>query len=120
EKSNPMAIQNSLANNQTRQSDKAPDWWRYLQAHWKARKESKKENYFMLLINLWVKCGDSKSQIILDILKLSEFDVIKTGKHNATMPIKVKGRVLLEWGTRNFSGKLLLFSQHCNQSAQRR
>ncbi|KNZ60951.1 hypothetical protein VP01_1477g3 [Puccinia sorghi] len=91
----------------------APDWWRESQEQWKANKGKEKTNYFMSLLTLWIESGDPKSRIILDsgasahifnderffeYLEFGEFDVIKTGKHNATMPIKGKGTVRLTWG----------------------
>ncbi|KNZ59004.1 hypothetical protein VP01_181g5 [Puccinia sorghi] len=84
--------------------DKAPDWWKELQAQWKASKE--KENCFIPLLTLWIELGDPRSRIILDSgasahifnnpqffnhLEIGNFDSIKTGKRNATLPIKGKG-----------------------------
>ncbi|KNZ62188.1 hypothetical protein VP01_1301g7 [Puccinia sorghi] len=95
-------------------SKDAPDWWKEAQAEWKANKEKEKaekgekSNYFMSLLTLWIESGDPKSRIILDSgasthifnderffekLKHGNFDVIKTGKRNATMPIKGRGTV---------------------------
>ncbi|KNZ59062.1 hypothetical protein VP01_1807g4 [Puccinia sorghi] len=91
----------------------APEWWRDSQAEWKASKEKGKTNYFMSLLTLWIESGDPKSRIILDSgasahifndakfferIETGDFDVIKTGKQNATMPIKGKGTVRLTWG----------------------
>ncbi|KNZ45301.1 hypothetical protein VP01_827g3 [Puccinia sorghi] len=97
--------------------DKAPEWWRDSQAQWKASKEGKEknENYFMSLLTLWIESGDPKSRIILDrgtsghifndlkffnTIENGEFDFIKTGKKDATLPIKGKGSVKLTWGGR--------------------
>ncbi|KNZ45101.1 hypothetical protein VP01_84g16 [Puccinia sorghi] len=94
--------------------DKAPDWWRDTQAQWKAKKE--KENYFISLLTLWVETGNSRARIILDSgasahifnderyfqsLERGNFDEIKTGKRDATLPIKGKGSVRLSWGSRS-------------------
>ncbi|KNZ52358.1 hypothetical protein VP01_3604g1 [Puccinia sorghi] len=91
--------------------DKAPDWWKKEQAKWKASKSE--SNYFMSLLTLWVEKGDNKLRIILDSGALAhifndeqffsqitkgDFEVIKTGKENATLPIKGKGSVRLKWG----------------------
>ncbi|KNZ54014.1 hypothetical protein VP01_3075g2 [Puccinia sorghi] len=93
--------------------EKAPDWWRESQAQWKASKEKEKENYFISLLTLWIESGDPKTRIILDSgasahifndtrffekIELGNFDVIKTGKQGATMPIEGKGTVRLTWG----------------------
>ncbi|KNZ60492.1 hypothetical protein VP01_1546g3 [Puccinia sorghi] len=99
--------------------DKAPEWWRESQAQWKASKEKGKEKdnegYFMSLLTLWVESGDPKSRIILDsgasahifndlkffdAIECGNFDVIKTGKEGATLPIEGRGSVILTWGTR--------------------
>ncbi|KNZ54495.1 hypothetical protein VP01_2932g7 [Puccinia sorghi] len=104
--------------------DIAPEWWRDSQAQWLANKSKKTENYFMSLLTLWVESGDPKSRIILDSgasahifndekffesLELGNFDVIKTGKQGATMPIKGKGKVRLTWGTRSITLENCLF-----------
>ncbi|KNZ54529.1 hypothetical protein VP01_2923g1 [Puccinia sorghi] len=98
--------------------EKAPEWWRDSQAQWKATKEKEKENYFMSLLTLWIESGDPKSRIFLDSgasahifndvrffekLELGNFDVIKTGKQGATMPIKGKGVVRLTWGKKSIT-----------------
>ncbi|KNZ47798.1 hypothetical protein VP01_6130g1, partial [Puccinia sorghi] len=102
--------------------DKAPDWWKELQEQWKASKE--KENYFMSLLTLWIKSGDPKSRIILDSgasshifnnpqffnhLEIGNFDSIKTGKRDATPPIKGKGSVKLMWGGKTIQLENCLF-----------
>jgi hypothetical protein len=104
--------------------DKAPDWWRESQAQWKASKEKEKEGYFMSLLTLWVESGDPKSRIILDSgasahifnnlnffdkIKMGSFDVIKTGKHGATLPIEGRGSVQLLWGQRKIKLKNCLY-----------
>ncbi|KNZ54453.1 hypothetical protein VP01_2942g1 [Puccinia sorghi] len=98
--------------------DKAPDWWRESQAQWKAGRENKEksENYFMSLLTLWIESGDPNSRIILDSgasghifndlkffddVELGNFDFIKTGKKDATLPIRGKGSVVLTWGTKS-------------------
>ncbi|PLW49959.1 hypothetical protein PCASD_01262 [Puccinia coronata f. sp. avenae] len=90
--------------------EKAPKWWQEAQAKWKA---SKSDNYFMLLVTLWIKNGDNRSKIFLDSgssshvfndarffdkLELKDLDVIKTGKEGASIPIKGLGIVILKWG----------------------
>jgi hypothetical protein len=67
----------------------------------------------MSLLTLWIDHGDSRSRIILDSgalahifnkkncftqLELGEFDVIKTGKADSTLPIAGRGMVGLKWG----------------------
>ncbi|KNZ50541.1 hypothetical protein VP01_4360g1 [Puccinia sorghi] len=93
--------------------DKAPDWWKEEQAKWKASKSE--ANYFMSLLTLWVEKGDNKSRIILDSgasahifnherfftqITRGEFDNIKKGKEDATLPIKGKGTERMKWGNR--------------------
>ncbi|KNZ54671.1 hypothetical protein VP01_2888g2 [Puccinia sorghi] len=94
----------------------APDWWKESQAQWKANKEKKeKENYFLSLLTLWIDSGDPNQRIILDSgasahifndsrffehLEMGNFDTIKTGKQDATLPIRGRGSVRLNWGTR--------------------
>lgn len=66
----------------------------------------------MSLLTLWIESGDPKSRIILNSgasthifnderffekLEHGNFDVIKTGKRNTTMPIKGRGTVRLLW-----------------------
>ncbi|KNZ43830.1 hypothetical protein VP01_982g8 [Puccinia sorghi] len=104
--------------------DIAPEWWRESQAQWKASKEKDKTNYFMSLLTLWIESGDPKSRIILDSgasahifndqkffehLELGDFDVIKTGKQDATLPIKGRGTVRLTWGNCSISLENCLF-----------
>ncbi|KNZ53748.1 hypothetical protein VP01_3145g2 [Puccinia sorghi] len=104
--------------------DIAPDWWKESQAQWKASKEKDKTNYFMSLLTLWIESGDPKSRIILDSgasahifndakffekLEPGDFDVIKTGKQNATLPIKGRGMVRLTWGNCSISLENCLF-----------
>ncbi|KNZ58951.1 hypothetical protein VP01_1827g1 [Puccinia sorghi] len=75
----------------------------------------KRENYFMLLLTLWIESGDSDSRIILDSgasghifndlkffvhVEMGDFDIIKTGKKDATLPIKGRGSVALTWGNK--------------------
>ncbi|KNZ44866.1 hypothetical protein VP01_874g6 [Puccinia sorghi] len=98
--------------------DKAPEWWRESQAQWKAGKEKEKESYFMALMTLWIDSGNLSQRIILDSgasahifndarffesLEVGNFDVIKTGKQDATLPIKGRGTVQLSWGNRAIS-----------------
>ncbi|KNZ50786.1 hypothetical protein VP01_423g5 [Puccinia sorghi] len=95
--------------------EKAPDWWRENQAKWKSSKDKNQVNYYMSLVSLWINHGDPKSKIILDSgasahifnderyfsrLELKEWDVIKTGKRDATLPIKGSGEVTLRWADR--------------------
>ncbi|KNZ51184.1 hypothetical protein VP01_4057g3 [Puccinia sorghi] len=95
--------------------DKAPGWWRENQEKWKLNKDKNQVNYYMSLVTLWINHGDPKSRIILDSgasahivndkqdfsqLELNNFDVIKTGKENATLPIKGMGNVTLQWKDR--------------------
>ncbi|KNZ46501.1 hypothetical protein VP01_720g8 [Puccinia sorghi] len=103
----------------------APDWWKESQAQWKAGKEKeKKENYFMSLLTLWIESGDPKNRIILDSgasthifndkkffdsIERGNFDVIKTGKKDATLPIKGKGSVRLSWGGKTITLNNCLF-----------
>ncbi|KNZ61392.1 hypothetical protein VP01_1406g1 [Puccinia sorghi] len=102
--------------------DKAPDWWKEGQAKWKASKSE--TNYFMSLLTLWVEKGDNKSRIILDSgasahifndkrffsqLTLGMFEEIKTGKEDATLPIKGKGSVRMKWGDRAIELKNCLY-----------
>ncbi|KNZ59574.1 hypothetical protein VP01_1700g5 [Puccinia sorghi] len=108
--------------------DKAPDWWRESQAQWKAGKEKenkdKNENYFMSLLTLWIESGDPKSRIILDSgasghifndlrffnnIEMGDFDIIKTGKKDATLPIKGRGSVVLAWGNKTIELKDCLY-----------
>ncbi|KNZ54549.1 hypothetical protein VP01_2917g2 [Puccinia sorghi] len=82
---------------------KALDWWQENQEKWKSNKDRNQVNYYMLLVTLWINRRDPKSRIILDSgasahifndkkyfsrLELNDFDVIKTRKENATLPIK--------------------------------
>ncbi|KNZ46945.1 hypothetical protein VP01_680g6 [Puccinia sorghi] len=98
--------------------NKAPDWWRESQEKWKANKDKKEVNYYMSLVSLWINNGDPKSRIILDSgasahifndkryfsnLELKDCDTIKTGKANATMPIKGIGEVKLKWKNRHIT-----------------
>ncbi|KNZ53408.1 hypothetical protein VP01_3247g2 [Puccinia sorghi] len=91
---------------------KAPDWWRKSQERWKANKDKKEVNYYMSLVLLWINDGDPKSRIILDSgasahifndksyfskLELKDYDSIKNGKADATLPIKGIGEVELKW-----------------------
>jgi hypothetical protein len=108
---NPKQDQNHTSNDCWHlHPNKVPEWWRESQTQWKASKE--KEGYFMSLLTLWVELGDPKSRIILDSsalahifndlklfdqIKMGKFDVIKTGKHRATLPIKGRGSVKLTW-----------------------
>ncbi|KNZ50330.1 hypothetical protein VP01_4489g2 [Puccinia sorghi] len=102
--------------------DKAPEWWRESQAQWKASKE--KENYFMSLLTLWIESGNPRGQIILDSgasahifndkrffnhLEMGSFDLIKTGKKEATLPIKGRGSVKLTWGSMTIQLENCLF-----------
>ncbi|KNZ59388.1 hypothetical protein VP01_1742g3 [Puccinia sorghi] len=102
----------------------APDWWKESQAQWKANKEKEKTNYFISLLTLWIEAGDPKSRIVLDSgatahifndkrffekLEYGNFDVIKTGKQNATMAIKGRGTVRLTWGKNTISLENCLF-----------
>jgi hypothetical protein len=94
----------------------APEWWRDNQAKWRAIKSKSQNsnltNYFFLLVTLWVNHGDSNSCIILDSgsladifnhcnffskLEMGSFDVLKTGKAKATLPVVGKGTVVLCW-----------------------
>ncbi|POW14289.1 hypothetical protein PSTT_03064 [Puccinia striiformis] len=90
--------------------DKAPDWWQEAQAKWQANKNV---NYYMSLITLWTDSDSPRSKIVLDSgasahifndtkffdkLELGDRDVIRTGKKDATLPIKGIGRVVLQWG----------------------
>ncbi|POV99253.1 hypothetical protein PSHT_13735 [Puccinia striiformis] len=90
--------------------DKAPDWWKEAQAKWQA---SKNVNYYTSLITLWTENVNPKSRIVLDSgasahifndtkffsqLELGGSDVIRTGKKDATLPVKGTGRVTLQWG----------------------
>ncbi|KAI7957559.1 hypothetical protein MJO28_004654 [Puccinia striiformis f. sp. tritici] len=90
--------------------DKAPDWWQEAQAKWQANKNV---NYYMSLITLWTDSDSPRSNIVLnsgasahifndtkffDKLELGDRDVIRTGKKDATLPIKGIGRVVLQWG----------------------
>ncbi|KNZ45887.1 hypothetical protein VP01_771g3 [Puccinia sorghi] len=92
--------------------EKAPDWWRENQDKWKRDKDKNQVNYYMSLVTLWINHGDAKSKIILDSgasahifndvkffsrLDISDNDVIKTGKADATLPIKGTGEVILGW-----------------------
>ncbi|KNZ58329.1 hypothetical protein VP01_1951g5 [Puccinia sorghi] len=94
-------------------STRSPDWWKEEQAKWKASKLE--ANYFMSLLTLWVEKEDNKSRIIMDSgasahifndgqfftqITQGEFDNIKTGKEDATLPIKGKGTVRMKWGNR--------------------
>ncbi|KAI7965150.1 hypothetical protein MJO29_003248 [Puccinia striiformis f. sp. tritici] len=101
--------------------DKAPEWWREAQAKWQANKNV---NYYMSLITLWTNTDNPRSKIILDsgasahifndakffnTLELSDRDVIRTGKKDATLPIKGIGRVILQWGNSTISLEGCLF-----------
>jgi hypothetical protein len=101
--------------------EKAPEWWQEAQAKWKAEKNV---NYYMSLITLWIENGDPNSKIILDSgasahifndkrffdkLELKDCDVIRTGKQNATLPIKGTGNVTLKWGRLTISLENCLF-----------
>ncbi|KNZ55885.1 hypothetical protein VP01_2554g2 [Puccinia sorghi] len=95
--------------------DRAPDWWKDSQAKWKATKEKNQPtqtNYFMSLLTLWINHGDQASKLILDSgasahifndkrffseLVAQDSDVIKTGKADATLPIRGQGTVQLRW-----------------------
>ncbi|KNZ57950.1 hypothetical protein VP01_2033g4 [Puccinia sorghi] len=96
--------------------DKAPEWWRENQEKWKKDKGKGQVNYYMSLVSLWINYGDSKSCIILDSgasahifndkcffvsLESKQCDVIKTGKQDATLPIKGVGDVVLQWNGRS-------------------
>ncbi|KAI9608927.1 hypothetical protein H4Q26_005121 [Puccinia striiformis f. sp. tritici PST-130] len=91
--------------------DKAPDWWQEAQAKWQANKNV---NYYMLLITLWTDSDSPRSKIVLnsgasahifndtkffDKLELGDRDVIRTGKKDATLPIKGIGRVVYNGAT---------------------
>jgi hypothetical protein len=105
--------------------DKAPNWWREAQAKWEAGKEAaKKTNFFMSLITLWINNGKIKSKIILDsglsshifndhcyfdCLDHGDFDVIRTGKEHADLPIQGIGRVVLQWGDKKIALKGCLY-----------
>ncbi|KNZ61785.1 hypothetical protein VP01_1358g6 [Puccinia sorghi] len=95
--------------------EKAPDWWRENQEKWRSNKDKSQVNYYMSLVTLWINQGDPKSRIVLDSgasahifndrryfsqLQLENLDVIKTGKENATLPIKGIGEVTLRWNNR--------------------
>ncbi|KAH9443964.1 hypothetical protein Pst134EB_033136 [Puccinia striiformis f. sp. tritici] len=95
--------------------DRAPEWWREAQAKWQA---SKNVNYYMSLITLWTDTDNPRFKIILDSgasahifndakffdkLELGDRDVIRTGKKDATLPIKGIGRVILQWGNSTVS-----------------
>ncbi|KNZ49413.1 hypothetical protein VP01_5024g1, partial [Puccinia sorghi] len=101
--------------------DKAPEWWGEAQSKWEA---SKKSNYYMSLVTLWVESGNSNSRIILDSgssshvfndkrffdqLELGDFDSIKTGKKDANLAIKGTGQVTLSWGRMTVSLKNCLY-----------
>ncbi|KNZ58905.1 hypothetical protein VP01_1836g6 [Puccinia sorghi] len=90
--------------------ERAPEWWRDAQAKWEA---SKRTNYFMSLVTLWIESGSHDSKIILDSgssshifndprffehLELGDLNVMRTGKKDANLPIKGQGTVLLQWG----------------------
>ncbi|POV98137.1 hypothetical protein PSHT_14197 [Puccinia striiformis] len=90
--------------------DKAPEWWREAQAKWQSNKNV---NYYTSLVTLWTNDGGSKTKIVLDSgasahifndvqffsnLELRDLDVIRTGKKDATLPIKGMGKVTLQWG----------------------
>ncbi|KNZ46886.1 hypothetical protein VP01_6861g1, partial [Puccinia sorghi] len=83
--------------------DKAPDWWKELQAQWKASKE--KENYFMSLVKLWIELDPQ----FFNHLEIGNFDSIKTGKRDATLHIKGKGSVKLMWGGKTIQLENCLF-----------
>ncbi|KNZ49878.1 hypothetical protein VP01_4726g1, partial [Puccinia sorghi] len=95
-------------------------------AKWKAGKEKKEksENYFMSLLTLWIKSGDPKSRIILDSgalghifnnlkffnkIEMGEYNIIKTGKKDATLPIKGKGLVMLTWGRKTIKHENFIY-----------
>lgn len=95
--------------------EKVPKWWREAQLKWEA---SKKSNYYMSLVTLWIENGNNKSKIILDSgssshvfndkrffnqLELGNLDSIRTGKKDANLAIKGTGRVTLSWGRRTVS-----------------
>ncbi|KNZ61582.1 hypothetical protein VP01_1383g15 [Puccinia sorghi] len=90
----------------------APEWWKESQEQWKAGKGKEKENYYLALLTLWIESGNPKDRLILDsgasahifndekffqTLETGNFDVIKTGKVGATLPIKGRGTVSLTW-----------------------
>lgn len=83
---------------------------------WKANKEkpqNSQANHYILLLTLWINHGKTDSQLILDSgasahnfndkqfsskLDLGSFNVIKTRKAGATLPILGQGTVQLKWG----------------------
>ncbi|KNZ55732.1 hypothetical protein VP01_2599g1 [Puccinia sorghi] len=85
------------------------DWWRESQVKWKANKEkpqNSQANHYMLLLTLWINHGKTDSQLILDSgasahdfndkqfsskLDLGSFNLIKTRKAGATLPILGQG-----------------------------
>ncbi|KNZ61355.1 hypothetical protein VP01_1412g2 [Puccinia sorghi] len=71
--------------------DKAPNWWRDSQEKWKASKDKKEVNYYIILVSLWIK----KSRIIHD--------------KSATLPIKGVGDVTLQWRNRQINLQNCLF-----------
>ncbi|KNZ48282.1 hypothetical protein VP01_577g8 [Puccinia sorghi] len=90
----------------------APDWWKESQAQWKAGKGKEKESYYLALLTRWIESGNPKDRIVLDTgasahifndekfflnIKRGDFDVIKTGKQGATLPIRGRGTVQLNW-----------------------
>lgn len=104
--------------------DKAPEWWREGQEKWKSNKDKNHVNYYLSLVTLWINHGDPKSKIILDSgasahifnderyfskLELQDLDSIKTGKENATLPIKGVGEVTLRWKERCITLKECLY-----------
>ncbi|KNZ53473.1 hypothetical protein VP01_322g3 [Puccinia sorghi] len=104
--------------------DKAPDWWRESQEKWKTNKNKDQVNYYLSLVTLWINHGNSKSRIILDSgasahifnderyfshLEPCSHDVIKTGKQDATLPIKGTGEVTLRWNDRQIKLQNCLF-----------
>lgn len=98
----------------------APDWWR----SGRRKGDKSNTNYFLSLISLWIDAGDPRSRLILDSgssahvfndrsffssLALGDFDVIKTGKAGASMPVKGRGTVRLRWGERSLELRDCLF-----------
>jgi hypothetical protein len=72
----------------------------------------------MSLITLWINNGNIKSKIILDsgsssqffnnsryfdCLDHGDFNVVRTGKEHADLPIKGMGQVVLQWGEKKIA-----------------
>ncbi|KNZ52944.1 hypothetical protein VP01_3390g1 [Puccinia sorghi] len=70
-----------------------PECWREAESNWEA---SKKANYFMSLITLWIKNEDHKSKIIINIG--SSLHVLNDKKKDANLAIKGMGQVIIMWG----------------------